>query len=351
MMRPLIIDSFAGGLAGNRRTVHVVSVSGGKDSTATYLQAIERGRPFTAVFADTGNEHEWTYDFVRSLPEKTGGPDIIWVKADFSERLAKKREYILKHWPEDGVPAAMVERAAQLLQPTDIPFLDLCLWKTRFPSAKARFCTDELKLVPIYGFQRPLLQAGRVLVSWQGVRAEESLARAELPIWQRVNPVPQSLPAAERRDGEAFRAYAFRPLINWKTEDVFAYHRQHGIAWNPLYDHGMGRVGCMPCIMCKKAEMREIAKRFPDHIDRIEAWEALVSDVSKRGNSTFFCTDDDPVLRDEFRSGSLDFSNERVGIRSRVEWSRTGRGGRQYDMMIDAADNFGTACNQWGACE
>ena len=56
----------------------VLSISGGKDSTAMYLLALELGRDFTAVFADTGNEHEITYDYVRDLPRKTGGPEIRW---------------------------------------------------------------------------------------------------------------------------------------------------------------------------------------------------------------------------------------------------------------------------------
>lgn len=30
---------------------NIVNISGGKDSTATYLLAIERGRPFRAVWA------------------------------------------------------------------------------------------------------------------------------------------------------------------------------------------------------------------------------------------------------------------------------------------------------------
>ena len=46
---------------------HLVNVSSGKDSTATYLRAMELGRPFCAVFADTGHEHEWTYEFVDRL--------------------------------------------------------------------------------------------------------------------------------------------------------------------------------------------------------------------------------------------------------------------------------------------
>lgn len=331
---------------------HIISVSGGKDSTVLYLKAIERGLPFRAVFADTGNEHEWTYDFVRELPRVTGGPEIEWVKADFTEKLAKKREYVARVWPVEGVPMAKVEKAVSLLHPTGNPFLDLCLWKTRFPSSKTRFCTDELKIAPMFeAIQRPLLERGDTLISWQGVRHEESLARSGLPRLQRINPVPFSMPAALRRMGEAWTAYAYRPLIHWTTEEVFAWHRRCGVRWNPLYDAGMGRVGCMPCIMCRKDEMRSIAGRFPDHIDRIEEWEALVSDVSKRGNSTFFNVTDDPALACGWEKDGYDWSLERTGIRARVEWSKTSRGGLQYDGLALMQADFNTSCNQWGACE
>lgn len=331
---------------------HVVSVSGGKDSTALYLRAIERGLPFQAVFADTGNEHEWTYDFVRELPHKTGGPAIQWVKADFTDRLAAKREYVAKHWPLKGVPDAKVEQALSVLHPTGNPFLDLCLWKTRFPSSKTRFCTDELKIVPMFEHvQRPLLETGLTVISWQGVRAEESLARSDLPCLQRINPVPYSMPAAVQRLGQGWTAYAYRPLIDWKTADVFAYHTRHGIAWNALYGHGMGRVGCMPCIMCRKDEMRAIAERFPDHIDRIAKWEEIVSWANKLGVSTFFNVTDDPLIAKGFDQAGYDWSLERTGIRARVAWSKTSRGGLQYDGLSLVQHDMGTACSQWGACE
>ncbi|SCM73420.1 Phosphoadenosine phosphosulfate reductase [uncultured Pleomorphomonas sp.] len=329
---------------------NVVSVSGGKDSTATYLLALERGLPFRAVFADTGHEHEWTYDYVRGLPEITGGPAIEWVKADFSRQIARKREYVATHWPLHHVEKSVVDRAVALLHPTGNPFLDLCLWKTRFPSVKTRFCTDELKIAPMFhAVQRPLMEAGHIFISWQGVRAEESLARSTLSRFQRINPVPYSMPKSIHSLADAWRAYAYRPLIDWKTEEVFAFHRRHGVPWNPLYDHGMGRVGCMPCIMVKKAELRSIAQRFPEHIERVAEWERLVSDVSKHGNSTFFNVDDDPTMAGQWCDPDFDWSLEKTGIRGRVEWSKTSRGGRQYDLM--ALADLGTACNQWGTCE
>lgn len=40
--------------------IHIVNISGGKDSAVTRLLAIERGIEHVAVFADTGNEHPST---------------------------------------------------------------------------------------------------------------------------------------------------------------------------------------------------------------------------------------------------------------------------------------------------
>ncbi len=324
---------------------HVVSVSGGKDSTALYLLAIERGRPFTAVFADTGNEHEWTYDYVRELPGKTGGPEIRWVKSDFSREVNAKREYVAKHWAADGVPQARVDEALALLHPTGNPFVDLCMTKTRFPSSMVRFCTEELKIAPMFHqVQRPLLDAGCALISWQGVRAQESFARSTLPKWQRIDPVPYSESKAVKAAYAAARAYAYRPLIDWKVEDVWAMHAKHGLARNALYDHGMSRVGCMPCIMARKGELSAIAAQFPEHIDRIERWEKIIGAVSKNGTESFIRANRDPTM-----VGVTVAARAGYGIRDTIEWSRTGRGGRQLDLLTHADMN--TACNQWGACE
>lgn len=318
---------------------HVVSISGGKDSTALYLLALERmqekGREFIPVFADTGNEHEAVYDAVNNIARITNGPEPIWVRADLSHRVLAKRKVVETKWVSEGVPDDIIERTLAALVPTGNAFLDLCLWKGRFPSSRVRFCTEELKVKPIaLQVYAPLLAAGRQPVSWQGVRKEESFARSLLPRWQRVN-------LAEIDNA---RIRVFRPLLEWKIADVWAMHDRHRVARNPLYDQGMNRVGCMPCIMAKKSELREIASRFPNHIDRIVEWEALVSDASKRGCSTFFAAVDDPTV-----SAGDEIHHTTHGIRRMVEWSKTSRGGRQLDLI--AAAEFGTACDQWGACE
>ena len=180
---------------------HIVNISGGKDSTACYLLALRRGVPFRAVMADTGNEHPITIDYAARLAERTGGPRVEIYRADFTNRMARKRAYIAQFWPEDGVPQALVDRAIAALQPTGIPFLDLCLWKGRFPSRKAQFCTEFLKSEPIsQQVIEPTRRAGPV-VQWLGVRRAESLARRNAPMWQAA-PTPSAMGASLRRGGK-----------------------------------------------------------------------------------------------------------------------------------------------------
>jgi len=318
--------------------VHVVSISGGKDSLAARLVAIERDTTHIAVFADTGHEHPLTYEYLDYLEEKTG--PIQRVRADFSRQIEGKRQYIAEKWPQNGVPTDRVHRALELLQPTGVPFLDLCMWKGRFPSTKARFCSSELKHEPIhFKVVEPLLEQGDEVVSWQGVRADESKNRAELP-------------AIEEVGGGL---WIYRPILEWTADDAFAIAKKHGVEPNPLYKLGMGRVGCMPCIHCRKDELRNIANRFPEEIKRVAEWEELVAQVSKLGVSSLFAADktpegrrltNDKVSYEEIaaRGGAI----QEFRIDAIVNWARTGRGGVYLDLFNREAPECSSL---YGLCE
>jgi 3'-phosphoadenosine 5'-phosphosulfate sulfotransferase (PAPS reductase)/FAD synthetase len=309
----------------------VVSMSGGKDSTATALLAITEAatQPGTAlriVFADTGHEHEQTLDYISNYLPQRLGVAIDTVRADFSERIAGKRDYVLNEWPKKGVPAADVERALEVLHPTGVPFLDLCLWKGRFPSRMALFCTQELKRYPLDAYQFALLEQGYQVESWQGIRRDESMNRRN------------ALPEEKMAEGWLVR----RPILEWTADRVVSYVRSCGIDLNPLYSQGMGRVGCMPCINVGKDELNQIAKRFPHHVDRVREWEALVSRAAKRGVTTFFT---DKLNEGETHAEIF----ERLRIDKRVEWARTSRGGRQLNMLRDEEQS---GCSSiYGLCE
>lgn len=296
--------------------IHVVSVSGGKDSAATAVMALETEprESLRFVFADTGNEHASTYEYIAYMGKHLG-IQIDTIKADFTADMERKRRYILEKWAGKGVPADAIARAAAAMVPTGVPFLDLALMKGRFPSTKAAFCTQELKTMPLMEYQLGFIERGEAdaVWSWQGVRIEESQSR------RRRLQISGHLCRTFEVVGGGI--YNYRPILRWKAADVFEAADLYGLKPNPLYLQGMSRVGCMPCINAGKDEVLEISKRFPGEIDRIEAWEAAVANTSKRMESSFFPDPD--------RDAHL---NKR-GIRKVVEWSKTQRGGQLMDWI------------------
>lgn len=310
---------------------HLISVSGGKDSAATLLIALENcpRENVLPIFCDTGNEHEAVYEYLAYL-EQALDITITRLKADFTEQIAAKRMFIARDQRKGRKNGRRIRwsnkakrRALAVLHPTGNPFLDLCLWKGRFPSRKAQFCTEELKRNIAVSFQLDLIDAGHSVLSWQGVRRDESEARKDAKKIERIGP----------------RMWAFRPIVEWTALEVFDYCAKRGLQPNPLYLQGSNRVGCMPCINCQKEELRQIDRRHPEHIERIAIWEQRVAMASKRGLATFFAAP---------RMSNREAAKQTVGVV--VQWSRTTRGGKQFDLLADLQEP--TACaSAYGLCE
>lgn len=320
---------------------NIISVSGGKDSTALLLLAIEQGAPdLKAVFADTGNEHPLTYEYLNYLESSTG-VNILRIRADFTAQIAKRRQMMQnvidgthKNQGRYEWTPAIARRALEVLHPTGNPFLDMCLVHGRFPSTMVAFCSKELKRDQLtQQVHQPLLAQGDDVVSWQGVRADESPKRALLPAREHV--------LTHDAGGELWN---YRPILAWTAEQCFEMHRKHGIDPNPLYSLGMARVGCMPCINARKDELLEISKRFPEELERIAAWERLISQASKCDVATFF------PASDLGARSAAEASTESHGVLARVEWAKTSRGGTQYDLL--RSDSPAELCSSiYGLCE
>jgi len=226
-----------------------INVSGGKDSTALLLWSLEEELPNCRyVYADTQHEHPAVYEYLEYLERETG--------------------VTIERLETEG-------------------FLELCKRKQRFPSSQVRFCTQELKIFPMAHYMNDAedWSADNPHLVWVGIRAEESLSRAQLS-------ETSYMIVRKSKDDKNAISFILRhhPLIDWYSQDVFDIHKKHGIEPNPLYKMGMHRVGCFPCILATKPELRKMFKRFPEMVDKIREWETLVAAASKRGDASFFPT-------------------------------------------------------------
>lgn len=313
--------------------LHVVSVSGGKDSTATLCYALET-QPrdsVRAVFADTGNEHELVYAYLDYL-DSALGIKIVRLRRDFTPEWGHRREWLRSAAPRTDRKDRKAYTEAQIAKvqavfdkpPTGNPYLDLCIIKGRFPSRRAQFCTQFLKTEPLVEYQMDLIDNGEceAVWSWQGIRRDEGGRRQFAKEFEEVGG----------------GLCVSRPIVRWTAADCFEAMAACGIKPNPLYSLGFDRVGCMPCINSGKADILNMAKRFPEQVERLAEWERAVAGASWRGASSFFPAPED---------GRAD----RVGrnIAEVVQWSRTSRGGKSIDLLSDTPS---PACSSsYGLCE
>ena len=285
---------------------HLASVSGGKDSTAMCLWLKEQGIEYRALHFDTGWEHPATVEYLRDVLPRYIGPIEV-----------HSREPDL----DDEREAYAVELEEMLGWRS--PFVRWTLKRGMFPSRTRRFCTQELKIFTVRDVMKAEHEAGRLPVNVVGIRAAESRARAKLP---------------ERELSTTLDCMVWRPLIAWTERDVIDIHHRHGVPPNPLYLRGSRRVGCWPCIMAGKTDLRALDE---DRIRIIERLEAIVTSIADANRAMF---------QAKHSSMMEDGKYVPVPIRRMVEWGKTARGGRELDRQ-QALPGFNDGCLRWGMCE
>lgn len=269
------------------KIVNYCGLSGGKDSSATMLWLIhESGVPRESLrftFCNTHNEHRFTYEHIELLSR-----------------------YIQEH---GCAPVVTLE--------PERGFFELAKWKKRFPSRKARFCTQFLKVIPSREDVMRLIRADYEVIVHSGVRAGESLDRAKL---------------IERGFDDMFGCVVNRPLLRWSLQDVLDYHKRFGLPLNPLYSYGVTRVGCFPCINSKKSEIKLISIRFPERIEQVSRAETEMFNVGLIG--TWFHRKTVPL---RFRSKTVQTSKGPMKVATIddvVRWSHTGKRAKERTPVL-----------------
>ena len=286
----------------------IVSMSGGKDSTATALALREAGVEASRVFADTGWEAPETYAHLDHLREKLGPIDVVGASLRLEGVAPPVGDAALR---SPGMAAKIMARAG-------------------FPSRMQRWCTRELKLRQLRAYHDLVEASGAEACSVVGVRGGESASRAKMLPWE---------------DDETWGGWVWRPILAWTVDDVLAIHHRHGVDVNPLYKRGHSRVGCYPCIYAGKEEIRLVAEHAPERIDEIRALEEAVTAERVVRNA---------VTPGRYAHPTGTYFQSRVGdgvpmpIDRVVEWSRTTHGGRQLSLLQPPPAG---GCFRWGMCE
>jgi len=203
---------------------YVVSISGGKDSTAVLLEALEKlpKEDIIPVFCDTKWEPDEVYYYLYYLEWKLG-IDIIWLESEGMVELSKR--------------------------------------KRMMPNRIMRFCTENLKIRPFEKWIYDNLVTKDIeFCVMQGIRREESQSRSKTPNYDYKISV----------SSPKFKIFTVYPIAHWVTEDVFNYIKEKGLKPNPLYERGYTRVGCMPCIYARKWELLNMEQKYVERLRNLE---------------------------------------------------------------------------------
>lgn len=192
---------------------HILSLSGGKDSTALAVYMKDRVPDMEYVFCDTGKELPETYEYLNRVEAFLGKP-IQRLNSDFS----------FDHWLE--------------------------VFSGYLPSAQMRWCTKNLKLKPFEHFV-----GDDPAYSYVGIRADEDRSGY---ISHKPNLIPR-FPFKE--DGIV-------------KEDVFRILEESGLGLPSYYDWRT-RSGCYFCFFQRRAEWVGLSEVHPDLFEKAKSYEKL----------------------------------------------------------------------------
>lgn len=236
-----------------KHPANVVSLSGGKDSTAMLLMLLERGEPVAdVVFFDTGWEFPEMYEHLAKIETFTG-LKITRLRARLPVGVETEKspfDWMLSEYP-------VVRRGTRQVH----------MVGRGWPAATRRWCT---------GRKQQALKAHLLALTHQ--------SGLELPLRQCIGFAADE---QHRLDGVTKRNSAWcvqrYPLVEWGvTEaDALAYCYKRGFTWDGLY-HFFNRVSCFCCPLQPLDELRTLHGYFPDLWQRMLVMESWLPENRRR---------------------------------------------------------------------
>ncbi len=200
----------------------VVSYSGGKDSLASLLVALDAGYKPVLMFLNTGIEMPETIENARKTAEKYG---LEYQEIDAGDAF----------W-----------RGLEIFGP---------------PAKDYRWCCKACKLGPTTLFIKERYPDGMISVIGQRKYESESRSRKGEE-WEN--------PWVRKQKG-------ISPIQNWTALEVWLYLFMKKAEYNPWYERGLYRIGCY---LCPSADMGD-AVILKENFEGYERWDNYLSEYAK----------------------------------------------------------------------
>lgn len=201
-----------------REEAHLVSFSGGKDSTAMLLMMLERDMPIDEIiFCDTGMEFPALYEHIEKVERYTGRKVT---------RLKNPKGFLYHLSEHRTTRGKYMDRMGK-----------------GWPDINLRWCTGELKRDVFKKYTR-----GKTVTEYHGIAHDE----------------PKRITSNPGRNIQY-------PLYEWKITEAQAlqYCYDKGFDWGGLYKY-FGRVSCWCCPLQGLKELYALYLNFP------ELWRELL---------------------------------------------------------------------------
>lgn len=204
---------------------HIVSFSGGKDSTAMLLKMLEKEMQIDDIICiDTTKEFPEMYDHINKIQ------DMINIKITTIE--IPFDYYLKEHIKTKGSNKGMVGYG--------------------WPDSQNRWCT-ALKRQYSNKYIREVYR-GYSIIEYQGIAADES----------------------HRSNNNSKKRHIKYPLISFKMSerDCIEFCYSKGLDWGGLYEK-MNRVSCYCCPLSSLKELEVLYNEYPDLWDKMKEYDKL----------------------------------------------------------------------------
>ncbi len=214
-----------------KETKHIVSFSGGKDSTAMLLMMIEKGMKIDEIiFLDTTVEFPEMYEHIRKVEQYIQRPITI-LRAEHSFEYMML-DYVKKKGKNKG------QRGYS--------------WS----DFRSRWCTSHLKIEVSNKYLKEKYKDYEIIL-YQGIAIDEQ---------KRL----------EKKSGSEIGStivYPLATIFNLTESQALSYCYSKGFTWNGLYEK-FNRLSCWCCPLQSLKELRVLYKEFPHLWQKLKEWDS-----------------------------------------------------------------------------